>query len=125
VDNLNIEATKYTPAIKLAVDGVMSFVGKSYLENTFEFYRPVLAWLSDYFNSGDAVDSIQINFEIDYFNSSTSSVFYNLFEIFDAQRKNRTILVHWCHKAEDDSSLEAGEDFVEDFPDLDIQFVVQ
>lgn len=125
MDNLNIEATKYTPAIKLAIDGMMSFVGKSYPENTFEFYRPVLAWLNDYFSGDQISDKILIKFEIDYFNSSTSSVFYNLFEIFDAQREKRNILVHWCHKADDDSSLEAGEDFVEDFPDLDIQFIVQ
>ena len=48
MDNLAFEATKYTPEITLDASGVLSFVGKSYPENTFEFYAPVLKWMEDF-----------------------------------------------------------------------------
>ncbi|MCP4751892.1 MAG: DUF1987 domain-containing protein, partial [Proteobacteria bacterium] len=78
MDTISIEATNSTPSISAdASAGTVEIRGKSYPENTFEFYRPVLDWLKTYLESVDA--PLKVTFEILYFNSSTSQVFYDLF----------------------------------------------
>ena len=67
MENLHIKATKYTPEIDLDINGTISLVGKSYPENTFEFYAPMMEWVKNYFTSGVA-DVTTINIEIIYFN---------------------------------------------------------
>ena len=67
MENLTIEETKYTPSINLNVErGTVDIIGKSYPENTFEFYEPVMKWLEDYFK-GNAQKKTVLNFEIIYF----------------------------------------------------------
>jgi hypothetical protein len=43
MENMFLEATKYTPEISLdAAAGIVSLKGKSYPENTLDFYEPVV-----------------------------------------------------------------------------------
>ena len=123
MDSLIIEETKYTPSIKLdGKKGVISIVGKSYPENTFEFYEPVMKWLEDYFD-GNAQDITLLNFEIIYFNSSSSKLFFDLFDLLEEMRESNVININWIYDAENESALEAGEDFKEDFEDLNFTLV--
>ena len=74
MENLHIEATKYTPEIKLDVENfTISIWGKSYPENTFEFYKPLLGWIDDFFKNPQ--ENFTLNMEIIYFNSSSSKLF--------------------------------------------------
>jgi len=123
MDNLVIETTKYTPEINLdAQAGVISMVGKSYPENTFEFYQPVMDWMAEYFN-GNAKDTTTVNMEIIYFNSSSSKLFFDFFDVLDEAKDEHDIQINWIYDEENESALEAGEDFVDDFEDLTINLV--
>jgi len=123
MENLNIEATKYTPEISLNADtGIVSMVGKSYPENTFEFYEPVMNWLEDYFNSTPQGKTV-VNMEIIYFNSSSSKFFFDFFDLLDEVKEKCDIEVNWIFDEENESAEEAGEDFLEDFEDLTFNFV--
>jgi len=120
--NLNIERTNYAPEVKLDTNGTISFVGKSYPENTFEFYAPIMKWLEEYFN-GNAADKTIINMEIIYFNSSSSKLFFDLFDLLQDSSEENDILVNWIYDRENESAEEVGEDFIEDFEDLNIKLV--
>ncbi|MGB5866490.1 MAG: DUF1987 domain-containing protein [Arcobacteraceae bacterium] len=123
MENLKIEATKYTPEIEMNKDtGIVSLVGKSYPENTFEFYEPVMKWLEDYFD-GNAQEETVINFEIIYFNSSSSKLLFDLFDLIEEMNDKSDIKINWFYDSENESALEAGEDFKEDFEDLNIYLV--
>jgi len=123
MDNLTIEETKYTPKIELdATTGVISMVGKSYPENTFEFYEPVMKWIEEYFDSS-AKEETAVNLEIIYFNSSSSKLFFDLFDLLEENKDDHTITVNWIYDGENESALEAGEDFQEDFEELTINLV--
>ena len=123
MENLTIEATRYTPEVTLDAGGVMAISGKSYPENTFEFYQPVMEWLKAYFESG-AAEKIEVNMEIVYFNSSSSKLFFDLFDLFEAARRSgKRIEINWIYDRENESALEAGEDFKEDFGLLQINLV--
>jgi len=77
MDNLFIAATQYTPEVTMSTDGIVEFKGKSYPENTFAFYRPVMAWLEAFMSVAEH-DVLRVEFEIIYFNSSSSKFFFGL-----------------------------------------------
>jgi len=125
MENLVFEETKYTPSIKLdAENGLIELKGKSYPENTFEFYKPVLNWVEEYFETS-AKELTTVNMEIIYFNSSSSKLFFDFFDILDEAKDEHNIVVNWIYDEENESAEEAGEDFIEDFEDLKINLVVK
>ena len=125
MNNLNIEETKYTPKIDLNFEkGTVSIVGKSYPENTFEFYEPVIKWLEEYFDE-KAKETTTINFEIIYFNSSSSKLFFDLFDLLEEKNESNSIIINWIYDEENESALEAGEDFQEDFENLTINLITK
>ncbi|MEA1918991.1 MAG: DUF1987 domain-containing protein [Campylobacterota bacterium] len=124
MENLTLEATKYTPQINLDTNGTISLVGKSYPENTFEFYAPMMAWLENYFD-GNAAETTTINVEIIYFNSSSSKLFFDFFDLLEENSEENTIKINWIYDEENESAEEAGEDFIEDFEDLAIKLVIK
>ncbi len=119
LENLHIAASDYTPEIRFDVDGTFSICGKSYPENTFEFYAPVLSWLETWFTLPKQ-PPIVLDFELIYFNSSSSKLLYDLLDILDAHREQQDIRVNWHYHPENESAREAGEDFAEDFEYLNI-----
>jgi hypothetical protein len=124
MENLHIEATKYTPAITLdAQKGFLSFSGKSYPENTFDFYQPTLEWVTAYF-AQENLEKTVLEMDIIYFNSSSSKLFFDLFDIFEeAHESGKEIIVRWLYDVENENALEAGEDFKEDFESLDFSLI--
>jgi len=122
--NLILEETKYTPAINLDVNGTISLVGKSYPENTFEFYAPMIKWVEDYFKKSPAAITT-VNMEIIYFNSSSSKLFFDFFDLLEEHSANNSIAINWIHDEENETAQEAGEDFIEDFESLEIKLVIK
>ncbi len=124
MENLHIEATKYTPYINLdAEKGLLSFSGKSYPENTFDFYQSTLEWLTNYFAQGTQKKTV-IEMDIIYFNSSSSKLFFDLFDLLEEAHENgKDITVRWLYDAENENALEAGEDFKEDFESLSFDLI--
>jgi len=122
MENLEIAETKYTPAISMNPNGNISIVGKSYPENTFEFYEPIIKWIEKYFESG--LKRLEVNMEITYFNSSSSKLFFDLFDLLEENNSN-DIVINWIYDEENESALEAGEDFKDDFEGLNINLVTK
>ena len=125
MEKLHMDATKYTPEIDLDPEkGIIEIRGKSYPENTFEFYEPVMNWLEEYFENPK--EPTIVNLEIIYFNSSSSKWFFDLFDFLEEQAQNgHKIIINWIYDEENDVAEEAGEDFKEDFEDLEINLVAK
>ena len=124
MEKLHIDATKYTPEIDLDPSGIIALVGKSYPENTFEFYEPMMNWLREYFETS-AAELTTVNVEITYFNSSSSKLFFDFFDLLEEASENCKIEINWIYDEENESAEEAGEDFIEDFEDLNIKLCVK
>ncbi|WP_440876840.1 DUF1987 domain-containing protein [Thalassotalea sp. PLHSN55] len=125
MEHLIIEETKFTPKVDMSAEtGIISIVGKSYPENSFVFYHPVMKWLESYFASHVKSKTI-INMEIIYFNSSSSKLFFDFFDVLDEAKINHEIEVNWLYHPENDVAEEAGEDFIEDFEDLNINLIIK
>ena len=125
MEKLIIEKTSTTPYIELDKENNnLKFIGKSFPENTFEFYKPVINWLKEYFKS--SVDT-KVEVELEYLNSSSLKAYFDIFDIFeDSIVDNESIIsISWIYHEENDIALETGEDFLEDFECLDIKLVVK
>jgi len=120
---MHIESTKYTPEIILDTDkGILDIKGKSYPENTFEFYMPVMKSLKDYFKNPK--EPTIVNIELIYFNSSSSKWLFDLFDFLEEQvKKGHKVIINWIYDKDNDVAEEAGEDFKEDFEELEINLI--
>ena len=124
MENLIIEATKYTPEISFnAETNILEIKGETYPENTAEFYSPVFDWLEQYLNQLQD-QAVTVNMEIIYFNSSSSKVLMDLFDrLEDAVGEGKKIEINWIYDKEDESALEYGEEFQEDLEVLTLNLV--
>lgn len=125
MNNLVIEKTYSTPYVYFnAENGKLVLSGESFPENASRFYTPVIQWIGDYIKEPSA-KKIEVDFEITYFNSSTSKVFLNIFRTLEqAVEYGRDIRVNWRCNAENESSIECGEEFKEDLESLPFQIVI-
>jgi len=125
MENLNIEATKYTPKIFFdARNHVLDIRGMSYPENTSVFYDPVFSWLEEYLSQVERHQEIIVNIELSYFNSSSSKVvmdFLDLFEEVASEGKN--ITVNWIYDEDIEEALEFGEEFGEELESVTFNLV--
>ena len=122
--DLIIKATKSTPYIEFsAKEHKMRIKGESYPENTYEFYEPIFRWLNEYFLKIESSINF-FEFEIIYFNSSSSKVFMDIFDLLERFGENgRKIVVNWQYESENESSFEYGEEFAEEVNILDFNLV--
>jgi len=122
MNNVNIEAAMDTPKIILDyTTGLIEISGKSYPGDSRTFYASVLDWLTEYFN-GNAKDKTVVNIKLKYFNSSSSQILYNIFDIINDGICNE-LEVNWYYYEENADSYEDYEDMDEEFPDLHINAV--
>jgi len=126
MENLNIEATKYTPKIDFNVEtNILNIIGKSYPENTFEYYKPIVNWIEEYLETiDDAV--VLINLDLEYLNSSSLKAYFDLFDLLEiAHDEGKNITINWIYDEENDISEETGEDFIADFENLNITLKIK
>lgn len=121
MENLKIEATKYTPEIDFSSDeNNLKIIGKCTPENTFEFFEPVKVWLNSYFEEPKVC---VVTFNVPYFNSSSSRALFDIFDIF-SDAGDSDITINWEYNENNENGEESGEEFKEDFEDLNINLVI-
>jgi hypothetical protein len=119
MENLYIEATKYTPEIRTDLEkGEIRIYGSSYPENANEFYNPLSKWIENYF--GNDNPRLTVNFYIYYFNTSTSKSFLNILEVLEKYSlEGNDVMVNWYYTEDDDDSLDSGERL---FMEMDLNY---
>ena len=107
-----VEATKMTPQIELDPDKkVYSLTGNSRPENPMQFYKQMFDWLNSYFES--ATEKMTFEVRMDYFNTSTSKILLDLFELFEKHADSKDIHVIWYYQSDDEEMQEAGEELLD------------
>ena len=106
------EQTQRTPYVELT-SNYCAIRGECYPENIAEWSGPVLEGLEESMSLGH--DTFKVVIELYYFNSSSAKFLFDFFEYLEETAETgREIVIHWCYRTEDDTMLEAGEDFRED-----------
>ncbi len=106
-----IEGTPKTPTIKFDVsEGIFEIKGRSFPENSVEFYKPLIDWLDDYKET--PLDKTVVNIRLEYFNTSSSKCILDVFKKLEAIHKAKNdVVVNWFYEEDDEDMLEAGEDY--------------
>ncbi len=123
MEKIIIEKTTTTPYIKIDPENkIIEIMGKSFPENTHIFYKSVMEKFNELFSN--KID-IKVNLELEYVNSSSLKIFFDIFDIWENSvlLKNSNIEISWVYDIENDIAQEMGEDFMEDFKDLNILLV--
>jgi hypothetical protein len=108
------ERTKSTPWINFdPKQNFLEIKGESYPENSAKFYSPMLEWLEEFLRQ--ATQNVQVDIELVYFNSSSSKILMNFFDLLeDTAQRGIQISVTWKYNEDNDIALECGEEFQED-----------
>ncbi len=117
--DLIIKQTDNSPEIILS-ETLIEFCGNSYPENTFSFYEPVLKWLQT--NLPKLNNNITINFKMEYFNSATTQILFDILDII-CEHKQENMTINWYYKVDNENGLEDYEDYADEFPNLNIQAI--
>jgi len=125
MNNLIIEASKYTPYIRFdAEKDMLEIKGESYPENISDFYKPVFDWIKPYLAQLSQDRKVIVNINMVYFNSNSSKTLMGLLDLFDnAVSEGKQIAVNWYYDEENDMALENGEDFKEDLALLEFNLI--
>ena len=113
MEPLKIEKGIDTPEIILdAQNNIFAMQGRSYPEDTREFFTPILNWVDDYIQSPN--EETIFTFNLQYFNSSSyKPIFDILNKLETVKEKGKVVKVNWQYKKGDRDMREAGEEFAE------------
>jgi len=121
MQDLQLSATERTPEIKFSISEKTLFIfGESYPEDVSSFYGELIQ-ICESLSSSD-LDSLNVTVSLIYMNSSSVKAFYRIFEGLDKAKKDgKSINLTWECQDDDDIIEELGEDFIDRFPDLNIE----
>ena len=125
MENLEIEGVKstyFTPHVKLnAQTGECSVTGESYLEDTWDFYRPILNWIKQYCD--EMKRPLKFTFNLTYYNTSSSKCFLDIVKLLkEYQDAGGEVEVNWYHPEDDEDIMEEAEDY-KNFIGIDINII--
>jgi len=103
--------------------GKMIIRGRSFPEDTVEVYLPVLDWIDVYITI--PADLTLVQFELDYFNSSTYKAILNiLLKLEKLMGSDKKVRVEWFYHERDIDMKEVGEEF-EGLVDIPFSFRIK
>lgn len=99
-----------TPLVDFKSSGQLTIEGESISSNPVAFYEPVLNWLNELKESKPA--EIVISMKLDYFNTSSSKIFYGLFkQLENFQKDGLNVKVIWKYEEGDEDMCQSGKDY--------------
>jgi hypothetical protein len=106
--------TFFIPTVQFSAQaGICELGGESYLENTFEFYQPLLNWLREYMTT--TKKPITFNFSLTYFNTASSRSILDLLNVLkEYKTAGGSVQVNWYLQAWDEDMEQEIEDFSAD-----------
>jgi len=121
---LEREKTDLTPYVLIDEEkDYMKLEGESYHENVVAFFKEISDWLSAYLKTN--FDSFTFDCELKYFSSSTVKVLLNMMLDMDNSVNSGKITVNWITTKRNEIIIECGEDFKEDFKNLQFNLVIK
>lgn len=105
MENLKIEATKYSPFVELSEDGHMIIRGRSIIEDPVTFYKQIIDWIP---KCKSKTFSIEVQF--DYLNTSSTKVFFDLLNKIKEHYNSTSITIAWYFEEDDIDMEELGKD---------------
>jgi hypothetical protein len=114
MDNLNLPKTSSTPAV--AADwrtGVVSMIGDSYPENSFELFQPLIDWVEAFLTQVDG--HLHLDLKLVYLNTSSIRSMMDIFDQMEAaHQKGRAVSARWAFEPDNERVVQLAQEFRED-----------
>ncbi len=129
MDKLFIEKTDNSPEVILDCNAnIYHVIGESRPENVRKFYEPVFNWFQLFFDKQYVLNNtkeIKIKFFLEYFNSTSAKIIFDLFNYFKQQQVSYSfnIIILWEYDQEDIDMLEAGKE-LERLTQLKFEYII-
>ena len=118
------EKSPSTPYILIDEErGYLKLEGKSFHENVIEYFREVVEWVDSFLESD--FSSLTFECRLDYFNSSTAKLLWNILMDMNDSERAGNITVNWVTRKDNVIVTEMGEDYQEDMDRLQFNMVVE
>ena len=120
--NLVIQEERHTPKIVLDADtNSFEISGKSFPEDSRQFYRQVIEWLDEYRKS--TPKKLDFKFNLFYLSSSSIiSIKQILLKLKELEKDGASIQVMWHYDSDDDDIRKTGEDYLK-LTQMNFQFI--
>ena len=106
MESLKRKETLGTPNVFFSEKGILIISGKCLPENAINFFEPIIKKIDRFIEKNQ---SINITCELEYINSSSSKVLYQLLEKVVNSGIKQTI--NWYYEEDDEDMKELGEDY--------------
>jgi len=115
MEDISIDGSRnvyFVPTVKFnAKDGNCELSGESFLEETEDFYAPLLQWLRDF--TEHVKIPITFNYKLTYFNTSSSRCILDMLKILKKyEKEGGEVAVNWYYDEDDLDMEEALEDYI-------------
>ena len=92
------------------VTGLLVLTGRSIPENSYELYKPILAWMAAYVQQ--PAPSTVLEFKLNYFNSSSAEYILDMLRhLKKLADTGHTVACRWYFDAEDEDMQQIAQDF--------------
>lgn len=117
MENLEIEGSHknfFIPTVSFnAKTGICQISGESFLEDTVEFYRPLVDWIEEYITN--IKGPIALIIKLTYFNTSTSRSILDILNLMrDYEESGGEVVVNWHYDENDIDMEEDIDDYIID-----------
>jgi len=114
MNDIHITGTQSTPAIDGDWEhGILTMVGDSYPENSFEFFEGVIRWIEAFL--ADDQRPLRLDLHLVYINTSSVKAMLDIFEMLEeAHRGGRQVAVEWRYDPDNDRVFDLADEFRED-----------
>ena len=120
---LEKKGTHSTPSVLIdEKKNYMKLEGMCFHENIIAFFKDIMHWLDEYITTD--FGTFTFDCKMRYFNSSSSKILHDMFEIMDENAVgDKKVIVNW-HIDKDDSMLaELCEDIEDEYKNLTISVI--
>ncbi len=118
------EKTPSTPYILIDEENrYLRLEGKSFHENVIEYFRDLVDWVGAFLESD--FPSFTFDCRLDYFNSSTAKLLWNLLMDMNESENAANITVNWITGKDNLIVTEMGEEYQEDMDCLKFNIIVE
>lgn len=113
MEKMLIKETETTPEVSFDHNiGTMRLKGRSWPENAYQFYQPLIKWLEEYTKAPNS--NTIFNFELDYFNTSSAKNLLDILNLLgEIQNTGSKLIINWYHDVNDNDILTSGKIYSE------------
>ncbi len=108
---ISLEGSAKTPTVLMDAEaGKVQIKGRSIPEDSVNFYKPIVDWLTEY--ATQPKEETVVDIELEYFNTSSSKCILDVFKKLEViHKEGNKITINWYFEEDDEDMLEAGEDY--------------